>query len=213
MSQPAVAPSPPRKRPLYYMAPIANASSIAIRGIVAFSAACRLRPRPVSIADPGVNERRDDLALDGVPLHDFVPLYWATHTPMQYVITQKRRWIAQDDLVFFEIDDGVLDIEGTWMSDGHAVSDDTEFYEGTSGWDEVDWEIVDTYDCWSKEYRRRKAAEVLVYGKVPQIYITRICVRSARVRVRLRRQINEGLERRVRKPEIAPIVVGPDLYY
>lgn len=77
------------------------------------------------------------------------------------------------------------------------------------GCDAVAWEIVDTFNCYSTKYRRKKAAEVLVPDKVPSSYITRLCVRSPRARAQLRRNIDVLLESRVRKPSLAPVRMGP----
>jgi hypothetical protein len=206
-------PDPTRVRPLYYMTPIENVASIAVRGIRSYELASRMRPRPRSVADRSVNARRDDLELEGRPIHSFVPLYWATHTPMQYLVTQKRRTILQSELVFVEVSNDVLDFEGAWMSDGNAAKGKTSFYPQRSGAREVDWEIIDTPNCYSETYRWRKAAEVLVPDRVPPRYFTRICVRTPRARARVRREIDALLRSRVRTPTLVPVAVELSCYY
>lgn len=74
---------------LYYMAPIENAAFIAGFGILSYNtihAKGDLAAIVHTIADPFVNNRRHGRNVAGRSLHDYVPLYWATHTPMQYVL-------------------------------------------------------------------------------------------------------------------------------
>lgn len=190
-----------------------NVPSIVARGIYSYERAAGIRPRPTSIADGRVNALREDLLLEGRPLHSFVPLYWATHTPMQYVNTQKRLILPPDELIFIEVSNEVLDLDDTWMSDGNATSEATGFYPQRTGAEAVIWEIVDTRDCYSQEYKWRKAAEVLVPDRVPPRYFSRICVRTPRARTQLRKRIDRHIPARTRKPGVPPIAVDPNLYY
>ncbi len=126
---------------LYYMAPIENAPLIAALGILPYNfihANERIAALVRTIADPFVNQRRHHIALDGRPLHDYVPLYWATHTPMQYVVTFHHN-LPQDQLVFFVMDsDRVLALPGVLTTDGNAASAETVFYTGDGALEYLD---------------------------------------------------------------------------
>jgi hypothetical protein len=106
-----------------------------------------------SIADPEVNSRLDRRSIDGRPLHEYANLYWVTHTPMQYVQT-----IPQDELVFFVFDaDEILQLPGVLTTDGNAACNETQFFEGRGAEPYLDWRILNTPNCYSREYKRRSA--------------------------------------------------------
>jgi hypothetical protein len=87
---------------LYYMAHIRNAPTIAAFGILPYN---QIHSNPQvaaqiqSIADPFVNHRRHLRVIDGRSLHDFVPLYWATHTlELPRFRGQVNVWVSRVDL-------------------------------------------------------------------------------------------------------------------
>jgi len=174
---------------LYYMAHIRNAPTIPILGILSYN---QVRSTPaldklsVSIADPFVNMRRHRLRISGRSLHDYVPLYWATHTPMQYV-TVRDGVLREDDLVFFVPDAlRVFRLPGVMTTDGNAASQETKFWEGEGALPHLDWNIIHTPNCFSREYKRCKCAEVLVLDRIAPDCISYIAVRTEQVASALR---------------------------
>lgn len=190
---------------LYYMAPMQNAALIALFGILSYNQRHRvpaIDKVSVSIADPFVNARRHCRQINGRSLHDFVPLYWATHTPMQYVVTIKNGTLAQDDLVFFVLDAvQVRTLPGVMTADGNAASQETVVYEGVGALQHLDWRIIRTPNCYSHDYKRRKCAEVLVPDHVPADRISYIAVRTDEVASRLRSTL-KALTREMKKADI-----------
>lgn len=172
------------QRSLYYMASLRHALPISMMGIIsrnAMEASDVLRGVEAegAIADPEVNTIRHRRSVGGRSLHDFVPLYWGVKTPMQYVITVRPGRIDPDQLVIFELDaDAVLELPGIWTTDGNAACHDTRFFEGAAGLSHVDWKIVAHPVCLSPEWRRKKAAEVLVPDSIPLKLIRKACLRS-----------------------------------
>jgi len=164
---------------LHYMAPIGTAKLIAIKGILSYSEKQNALRDPSyetlirelgaqSIADPNVQYRRHGITIDGKPLHDYVPLYFGVHTPMQYVVTRDNITDQDITITFMEIDTAmVFKKSGVLYTDGNAASGDTNFFKDVSGIDGIDWQIVlRTPNCYSKQYKRIKCAEVLVPGRV-----------------------------------------------
>lgn len=203
---------------LYYMAPMDNAPSIALLGPQSYNSVHTdedLAELAVSIADPFVNSRRGRTTIDGRSLHEYVPLYRATHTPMQYVITQKESRLCQADLVFFVFDsDDLLDLPGVLTTDGNAASHRTSFYYGREGLDQLNWKILTTRNCYSPDYKWRKAAEVLVPDCINPDLIDYVAVSSMATRTKLLSGIvrlagSFGLS----VEAIPEIVVEPDFYY
>ena len=83
---------------LHYIAPLGTSILIAKDGVVSYNRRKQLESSGTldqrwlhslgvdSLADPNVQSRRHNKVFsDGRSIHDFVPLYFATHTPMQYV--------------------------------------------------------------------------------------------------------------------------------
>ena len=201
---------------LFYMAPRKNAPWIALSGVFSYN---RINTSDFSqflqsIADPFVNNRRDSLQIEEKPLHDYVPLYWATHTPMQYVVK-----LPQDQLVFFVLEAAqILKLSGVITTDGNAASNDTKFFRGDGALPHLDWEIIQTPNCWSREYKRKKCAEVLVPDKIEPTLIRQICVFSTSSSKHLKTAICETAQNlkyyEVHIPNLIKLVkVDPNLYY
>lgn len=196
---------------LYYMAPIQNALFIAFLGILSYNKIQEneiLEKNSISIADPFVNARRKRF-------HDYVPLYWATHTPMQYVVTIRDRKISQNELVFFVIDaKKVLDLPGVLTTDGNAASSDTKILPGKAALSLVDWYIVlHVRNCYSREYKWKKCAEVLVPNTVPTALITKAVVFSEIERDLIVNSLEDICKKiKLPKPKI-PVEVNRKFYY
>lgn len=204
---------------LYYMAALEpNAAIIANIGILSHnsvSAVPNLQPVVRSIADPSVNRRRATRMLNGRVVHDYVPLYWAHHTPMQFVILRDNV-IAKEDLVFVVCDSHkVAAISGVLSSDGNAASSESTFYEGLGAITQIDWAIISSPNAFSKKYKWQKCAEVLVPDRLPQSCITYLAVVSEGAKARLSLAIN-ATQQTLRIPagtqQPPPIKVQPSLY-
>lgn len=170
-----------------------------------------------SIADPFVNGRRHGMIVGNRPLHDFVPLYWATHTPMQYVVTQREARLPQEQLVFFVLDPAsVLQLPGVWTTDGNAASSETRMFEGREGLKHLDQTILATPNCFSREYKRKKCAEVLVPGEVPASCIRFVGVCCEDTKNSLLGNVGmvkELVEKSGREYDCPEVIVEPALYY
>jgi ssDNA thymidine ADP-ribosyltransferase DarT-like protein len=112
---------------------------------------------------------------------------------MQYVITQIAETRGRDSivcptkhLVFLDLDAGEVFCQpGMIFSDGNAARlSDTSFYTDPAHLRKLDWETINcpgdyhgsSGKCYNREWKRKKASEVLVPEKVPAKYISRIVV-------------------------------------
>lgn len=189
---------------LHYFCHINNLDSIIKNGIFSYNSVATVRSNYIDISDPKIQKRRNRLIfLTGKSVHDYVPLYFATQTPMQYVITTsaptKGRFAKakNDDLVFldFELTD-IFDLEGVIFTDGNASSGYTKFYDKKSDLKNIDCEIIncsnDYYstngECYKEEWKRKKAAEVLVPEFLASKFIKRIVVFDTIKRIKLSRK-------------------------
>lgn len=171
---------------LRYMAPLATMKLIAVLGILSHNELQHSLQHPKfrklveafgaeSIADPSVQRRRHNRKVLGRNLHDYVPLYFGLHTPMQYVKTKEDFQSQARRIAFAELDlDQVLRIEGVCYSDGNAASSITRFYNDESGIDAVRWDIVlHNNRCYEEVTKRLKCAELLVPYEIPPDCIQR----------------------------------------
>jgi hypothetical protein len=175
---------------LYYMLPIENVPKVMRTGILSYNKVKSLPHR--SVADKFVQSRRDYLISHlgrDKHIHDYVPLYFCTHTPMQYVVTQSvNRVVDQKDLTFIEIDPArVFSTRGVIFTDGNAASNTTSFYSDMADLSNLDWHVIhEVHNCYWREYKRKKAAEVLVPDHVPVDFFLRVVVFDAEVKRKLK---------------------------
>jgi hypothetical protein len=93
---------------------------------------------------------------------------------MQYVICVKQG--MRDEVAIVEVGIEVFGLAGVVFCDGNARSAETREYEDLADLGELDWSVLNTPDAYSREYKRKKSAEVLIPGVVPTRYISRVCV-------------------------------------
>lgn len=135
--------------------------------------------------------------------------------PDANVVTIVRRTVAQHDLVFFVLDASrVLEIPGVLTTDGNAASDETRFFKGDGAIPHLDWQILRNPCCYSRDYKRRKSAEVLVPDVVPPNIIAHIGVYNEDAVDRFWRGVDEvlspGSRGRFADDFVRP---RPELYY
>jgi hypothetical protein len=192
---------------LYYMTAMNNILTISLFGILPRNKLEKSTLKAVSrsIDDRSVNARRGDRTIFGRSLHDFVPLYWATHTPMQYVVTKATDRIADNELVFIVLNSSLVNcLKPIVTTDGNAANDDTSFYEGWGAVPYLDVSILNCRKCLSKEYKRKKSAEVLVGETIPPEFIDYFAVKSDSSRMVIENLLATGS---------SPVRVCPDFYF
>jgi hypothetical protein len=130
---------------------------------------------------------------------------------MQYVVTIKEKRLKEQDLVFIIFDsEEVLSLPGVLTTDGNAASEETRFWIGKGALSSIDWEIINTPNCYSKIYKRKKCAEVLIPHELPAVLIKRICVMSTDAKTTLEAELlrvaqiarQYGIPMRSIKPEV-----------
>jgi hypothetical protein len=160
-------------RELHYITPIANILSILKLGILSHRQIKRRQVKSVSVALPGVQERRESKLIPGAkPLHEYVNLYICARNPMMYL-----RRSHHEALCVLQIDPTVLTLPKVVIADGNAASGPTAFWPAPSGLAKINkdavfaewWTDPDPFVLW--ENRRVKCAEVLVPDKLDARFI------------------------------------------
>lgn len=95
-------------------------------------------------------------------------------------VQQDRRGIAH-----LEVDSAVLQLDGCVFTDGNAASNETRVYDRLEELAQLDWRVIRTTKCYSKEYKRKKAAEVLAISPVPPRYLRRVHVADQSAKAQL----------------------------
>ncbi|MDX9799249.1 MAG: DUF4433 domain-containing protein [Bacteroidales bacterium] len=172
---------------LYYMTHIDNISSIYELGILCYNKVSDIKH--INISNMKVQRRRDHIPGTKRYIHDYVPLYFAHHTPMQYVIStpssQRNRpqTICEDDLIFILVDaEKTFNTKGIFFTDGNAACDETSFYNSLLNLSVLNWDVIYSdhrrAKWWEEDYRREKSSEVLVPHRIPKKHIVKIVTRT-----------------------------------
>ena len=137
-------------------------------------------PNYVNIGDATLIKQRETFTVRITPpngnLGDYIPFYFAGHSPMLLNIKNGSRGIKQlpqKDLVYVVCRiSGIIEHCPEWcFTDGHAKNHLTRFYNHTDDLITLDWDVIsmqywhDTEDDYDR--MRRKQAEFLVKGHVP----------------------------------------------
>lgn len=181
-------------RYLHYMTHIDNAPSMFKYGVLSYNKVMQMGLNHRDISDTIVQDRG---AVRKFPnkktIHDYVPLYFSTQTPMQYVVTHQaatrgREHVLQEDvLIFIDIEPSkIFELNGIIFSDGNAASSKTTFYTTPDELDKLNWDVLkgsgDYHStgskCYDSEWKRIRSSEVLVPDCISPELFTRIVLRS-----------------------------------
>lgn len=141
---------------------VSNLPSILARGLLSHNGAQAIDH--VSVAMEEIQDiRRGVTVPGGLPLHDYVNLYFHARNPMMYRIRRKHA-----NLCVLRIDPSVLDLPDVVVTDGNASSDYIRFGAAMNGLAFIDegltfarrWTDPDTFEYWRK--KRARCAEVLI---------------------------------------------------
>lgn len=186
---------------LYHITQIENVSSIIKYGLLSRN---KIREKKICFKDIA-----DQCVVNKEPeLHNYVRLFFATHTPMQYIVenkfgSEKIVIISFNALLVFIWKKKILQ-----FSDGNAACNKTKFYSNIEDLDKLDWRLINKVKkAYSPEYKRKKSAEVLIKDKIEQMYISNIFCCNQRAKMELLillKDYNEFVDK---------IVVNKSLFY
>ncbi|MFA5864470.1 MAG: DUF4433 domain-containing protein [Phycisphaerae bacterium] len=180
---------------LYHLTALRNVGSILAFGIFSYNAAQDVPHSDISWSEVQARRTKGFLA-SSLNLHYYVPLFFATHTPMQYVLTHptthSQPVLMQDQLAILIVDaQQVFSYPGILFTDGNAASYDTKFLNEPDELEEVNWSIIrNTTFCYTRDLKRRKSAEVLIPQHLPSDAISEIIVYNEHARNNLTRELD-----------------------
>lgn len=178
-----MSPQPDDFGQLYYLAPVENVPSIRQHGILSLNEVKRRGLKFSTVAADYAQQRRANKQIDGLPIHDFVPLFFTKYTPMLAVVKRQDIccvWVSYD----------VLKKPGAHYSDGNLASGGTSVYRVPTPFlnrgqlVHVQWDWLCKMFDRSWDGKRLRAAEALVPKCVEPSYVLRVCVRDTFLQAR-----------------------------
>lgn len=154
---------------LLFLAHPTNVESILRNGILSYNCIKRMRIPHQSIANVGVQWRRDRIVF-GRSIHDHVPLYLARRNPMLWAVQSHPR-------AYIRVKLEAADKPGTIFSDGNAASDATCFFQTVSDVYNIPWEVIFARRWTGRSFpdgKRERCAEVLVPDCVEPEFIIEV---------------------------------------
>ncbi len=191
---------------LYHITHVENLPGILTDGLL-----CHHRAKPTrDISNAEIQQHRADKqipGLNGMNLHDCVPLFLAPRPPMLSGLRD-----VQGDIIYLLVSTDALLRPQAVFTDGNARSNGTRFFQNIDDLSGLDWELLRAR-YWNhndpvqhRENKRLRSAEVLVPEGLPRACIDRIVVMTAACQQRVAKALGEAGIR-------VPVAVRPELYY
>lgn len=184
-------------KPIYRMIHINNVEYVLTKGMSTCTHVSA-DPNYINIGDLQLISQRTDFPVrinpPGGVLGEYVPFYFAGHSPMLYNIKTGWRGItqrSQSEIVFIvsSIRQVTQHCPHWCYTDGHAKHNISKFYNKIENMNMIDWNAVQL-QFWNNtledmDRQRRKAAEFLVKDFVPSVCIRKIYVFNETSRIKI----------------------------
>lgn len=152
-----------------------------------------------SIAEPGIQDRRAAMAVPCAPggvVHDYVPLYFGSLSPMLLGVINKKN-IDQLEVLYFEFPISLLTREDVIFTDASANTIvPPNFYTDPADLANLNWAEIDSrkWESQSEDLRHQRMAEVLVHHRLDVKKASRVVVWNEEIRKRVLDDVkNSGL--------------------
>jgi hypothetical protein len=134
-----------------------------------------------SIAEPGIQDRRASMPVPCGPggvVHDYVPLYFGSLSPMLLAVVRKKN-VDQFELLYFEFPISLIARDDVVFTDASAnTAVPPNFYTDPADLRHLNWQEIDSlkWSSASDELRHQRMAEVLVHSRLHFQEATRVIV-------------------------------------
>lgn len=182
-------------RYVYHFTHIDNLSGLIENGFLATNHP-KLPARHRSIAASGIQQRRAKMQVPCGPggcVHDYVPLYFGSCSPMLLNVLHTKN-IDQWDILYFEFPiELVTRPDSVFTLASANTGNPPQFYSDPVHLDQLDWGAIDSLKWGNpdEDYRHRRMAELLVYRQLPVTAAARCIVWNDNARKRVE-QIVKG---------------------
>lgn len=153
----------------YHFSHLDNLDSILKNGLVCTNRKLKLGLGHYNIANKSIQDRRSKMEIiceDGLSngvVHDYVPFYFSTRTPMLLSLINQKK-VDQPEIIFFGVKTEMIKSENFIFTDASANTIDfPNFYKNFENLDKLNWEVINSKK-WSYTpiERHQKMAEVLI---------------------------------------------------
>ncbi|MBW7860883.1 MAG: DUF4433 domain-containing protein [Rhodocyclaceae bacterium] len=134
-----------------------------------------------SIAAEGIQDRRARMSVPCGPggcVHDYVPLYFGSVSPMLLGVINAKN-VDQYDILYFEFPIDLVERADAVFTNASANTNMAPaFYSDPADLVKLDWPAIDSRKWGNPDdgFRHRRMAELLVYGQLPVTAATRCVV-------------------------------------
>ncbi len=150
-----------------------------------------------SIADPGIQARRAEMDVScgpGGKVHDYVPLYFGSLSPMLLAVVNKKN-VDQMDILYFEFPISLVSRDDVVFTDASAnTAVPPNFYSDPSDLGALNWPAVDSLRWGSSDdvVKHQRMAEVLVCSHLPLSEAARVVVWNEATKKRVEAIVREA---------------------
>ncbi|CAN5675485.1 hypothetical protein BH10ACI4_BH10ACI4_11430 [soil metagenome] len=143
-----------------------------------------------SIAEPGIQARRAAMDVTCSPfgkVHDYVPLYFGSLSPMLLGVVNRKN-VDQMDILYFEFPITLLERNTVVFTDASAnTGEPPSFYSEIKDLENLNWMEIDSkrWKCDSDELRHQRMAEILVHSQLAVTDATSVVVWNDSVKRRV----------------------------
>ena len=187
-------PAPHVNRYIYHFSHIDNLPGLLQTGFLANNHADFPITGHRSVAERGIQERRANMVVTCGPggvVHDYVPLYFGSLSPMLLGVINKKN-VDQMEMLYFEFPIALLDSEEVVFTDASAnTNPPPNFYSNPENLTNLNWTEIDSLR-WSSAndgLRHQRMAEVLIHNHLPLMAAQRVVVWSDRERIRVQEYV------------------------
>ena len=206
--------------PIYHFTDASNLPGILEVGEIYCKSRLPTGLQAVDISHYDIQQRRQTKLVDCGPggvLHDYVPTYFGTKSPMMFSISRGGVEGCSSDtkrLVYLVSSVQSIQKAGTRFvfSDGQATKAFTKFYEDAANLDKVDWDIMEEL-YWNDteedgDRKRRRQAEFLIYKTFSWQAVEFLAVKNQNLKNRLDKYLSETWPRKIK-----PVKVRSSWYF
>ena len=181
---------------VYHFTHIDNLSGILRDGLLAKNHA-QFPKKHRSIAAKGIQDRRGRMVVPCDPggcVHDYVPLYFGSVSPMLLGVINKKN-VDQYDILYFEFTIDLIERADAVFTGASAnTKDPPAFYSEPKDLAELDWAAIDSrkWGNTDEDFLHRRMAELLIFGQLPVTTATRCVVWDEAVKKRVKAIVDKN---------------------
>lgn len=177
-------------RYVYHFTHISNFEGLIKTGLLANNHPDFPKNSYLSVAEKTIQERRANMKVTcgkkGV-VHDYVPLYFSSLSPMLLAVLKKKR-VDQEDIIYLEFPIEIIERHDFVFSSAAANTEQPPiFYDNSEDLNLLCWEEINSraWKCATDEKKQQRMAELLIYNQLSLSEVERIVVWSNKIKKQL----------------------------